>query len=265
MLEGLCLHVCHMSRAGRVADVGSGKAKASYVAFMCGVGWSPLWFTLCAYGAAVGPFVRDYETERRHSCVEALWWYLMAVDYRCVMCEALVSGALAPVALKECVVHVARVPKGVKLGPAAVWFAGVVLVGLHCDLLSVHVERQLDLSRHICVEAFVVVPHGSRLGPPALVLVVLCELVLPRGMPQDRPAKKPHRRCVSGSPPLVPITIVAPRHCSPVPTVVIDLVATAAVSLWPEHPKVRHWKQGLAGDQYVYRYPSPNQERATSD
>ncbi|MQM12630.1 hypothetical protein Taro_045549 [Colocasia esculenta] len=27
--------------------------------------------------------------------------------------------------------------------------------------------------------------------------------------------------------------------------------------LWPEHPKVRHWKTGLAGDQYVYWCPYP--------
>ncbi|MQM16869.1 hypothetical protein Taro_049830 [Colocasia esculenta] len=32
-----------------------------------------------AYEASVGPFVRDRETERRHSCAEALWWYLVVI------------------------------------------------------------------------------------------------------------------------------------------------------------------------------------------
>ncbi|MQL80540.1 hypothetical protein Taro_012985 [Colocasia esculenta] len=36
----------------------------------------------------------------------------------------------------------------------------------------------------------VVVPHGSRLVPPAVELVVLCELVLPRGMPQKMKARR---------------------------------------------------------------------------
>ncbi|MQL97793.1 hypothetical protein Taro_030491 [Colocasia esculenta] len=37
--------------------------------------------------------------------------------------------------------------KGARHGPAAVWSAGVVLVGLHCSwLYCVVVERQLDLS-----------------------------------------------------------------------------------------------------------------------
>ncbi|MQM02908.1 hypothetical protein Taro_035677 [Colocasia esculenta] len=39
----------------------------------------------------------------------------------------------------------ARVPKGARHGPAAVWSAGVVLVGLHSFLACVLVERQLDL------------------------------------------------------------------------------------------------------------------------
>ncbi|MQL78183.1 hypothetical protein Taro_010612, partial [Colocasia esculenta] len=65
----------------------------------------------CACGVAVGPFVRDCEIERRHSCNEALWWYLMVV--------------------------------------------GVVV-----ELCSVEVVW---------------------LGPPAVVLVVLCKLMLPRG------------------------------------------------------------------------------------
>ncbi|MQM07908.1 hypothetical protein Taro_040755 [Colocasia esculenta] len=41
----------------------------------------------CACRAAVGPFVRDCETERRHSCTETLWWYLVVVGVEVELCS----------------------------------------------------------------------------------------------------------------------------------------------------------------------------------
>ncbi|MQM17107.1 hypothetical protein Taro_050075 [Colocasia esculenta] len=71
--SGLCLHVRCVSRTGWPADVEHGKATTFFVAFLCGVvGLHCSLALLCGYGAAVGPFVRDCETERlgpKHSQV----------------------------------------------------------------------------------------------------------------------------------------------------------------------------------------------------
>ncbi|MQM10992.1 hypothetical protein Taro_043891, partial [Colocasia esculenta] len=58
----------------------------------------------CAYGAAVGPFVFDCETERRHSCTETWRWYLMVVGIEVELCSVEVvcswSAVLLPVCLR---------------------------------------------------------------------------------------------------------------------------------------------------------------------
>ncbi|MQL68359.1 hypothetical protein Taro_000645, partial [Colocasia esculenta] len=69
---------------------------------------------------------------------------------------------------------------------------------------------------HSCVCVSVVVPRGGRvyrlcdlrrcrhrLVPPAVVLVQLCELVLPRGMPQGRYIFGSHPFFPSASPPFL--------------------------------------------------------------
>ncbi|MQM10778.1 hypothetical protein Taro_043676 [Colocasia esculenta] len=110
----LRLHGCHMSRAGQSADVGLGKATASYVAFRAGGSSArpggavaELSLAIRCFGAGfgalsprghcvergrhrvvlsvcvlcgVGPFVRDCETESGGTVVfVALWWYLVEV------------------------------------------------------------------------------------------------------------------------------------------------------------------------------------------
>ncbi|MQL70657.1 hypothetical protein Taro_002961 [Colocasia esculenta] len=124
----------------------------------------------------------------------------------------MLSGANAPVALHEHVVYVGaqtRVPKGVRHGPTAVWSAGVVLVGLQCSLALLYgaavgpfvrdceterwflccvVQRSSSacVGRHADIGLGKETPYyvAFRLVPPAIVLVVLCELVLPWGMLQ---------------------------------------------------------------------------------
>ncbi|MQM19420.1 hypothetical protein Taro_052425, partial [Colocasia esculenta] len=64
----------------------------------CGVGWSPLFFGFtCGCGAAVGPFVRDCETERTYR------WY--GLQRRC---DRLVPQAVVLVVLCELVL-----PRGI--------------------------------------------------------------------------------------------------------------------------------------------------------
>ncbi|MQM05681.1 hypothetical protein Taro_038495, partial [Colocasia esculenta] len=142
--SGLRLHVRHVSCIGRPADVDSGKVTASYVAFLSRRG-------------VFGMFsLRGRRTERGKRRV---------IIVLHVLHEALVSGALAPVALEEHVVQVTywspaspvfpvphfrelrpeslKVPgMGLQLCGLQVWYWLVsTILWLYC----VVVERQLDL------------------------------------------------------------------------------------------------------------------------
>ncbi|MQM13332.1 hypothetical protein Taro_046256, partial [Colocasia esculenta] len=125
--RGLRLHVCRMSRIGRPADVDHGKATAFSFAFRSRrhisaqalsryfvyrrgvvlVGLHCSLALLCGCGAAVGPFVRDCETERLVEVLPVMvcpgggtilvvdpWWYLVLVGVEVDWCSVETSGAM---------------------------------------------------------------------------------------------------------------------------------------------------------------------------
>ncbi|MQL80542.1 hypothetical protein Taro_012989, partial [Colocasia esculenta] len=107
----------------------------------------------CTCGAAVGPFIRDYENER-HICAEALWWYLMVVGI-CTLRGYLFLVVRYVPALSGVVVERCSVKVVWELRPESlkVLGMGLQLCGLQvwCWLVStilwlVLVERLLDLS-----------------------------------------------------------------------------------------------------------------------
>ncbi|MQL98951.1 hypothetical protein Taro_031667 [Colocasia esculenta] len=106
LLRRICWAIWHfrvvfgtLSPRGRRMERGRRRAVVGLCVLRKGVVLVGLHCSLaCAYGAAVGPFVRDYETERRHSCTETLWWYLVVVGVEVEPCsvEVMWWGGISP-------------------------------------------------------------------------------------------------------------------------------------------------------------------------
>ncbi|MQM21266.1 hypothetical protein Taro_054303, partial [Colocasia esculenta] len=190
LFGGRRLHARRVSRVGRLTDIGLGKATTSYIVFRR-FGVLEQFFSHCEDVAWSGG--------------DAVPWLV------CVFFAKTYWSPASPVFpvphFRELVPESLRVPgMGLQLGGLQVWcwlvstVLWLVLVERQLDLSSVTarlrggtvvlrlyggVERELGFVEVVWgYRLYGLQRHCDRLVPPAIALVVLCELVLPRGMPQ---------------------------------------------------------------------------------